>query len=128
MKKKMFKDSELKMPEENFRGEQNKTSYTGIILGLLIIALVVILGGLYMWSQMLQKQVQNSEVTATRPTAAENQEPESNNAKADTETMQAMSTSDEIDAIQADIDSTNLDQIDADLPAIDAAISASSTQ
>ena len=128
MKKKMFKDDELKMPEETFGGGQAKPSYIGIILGLLILALIMILAGLYLWSEMLQKQVQAPAITSTRPTAAMNKEPESTNSKADTETMQAMSTSDEIDAIQADLDSTNVDQLDADIPAIDAEMSASSTQ
>jgi len=122
MKEKMkFSKSELKMPEENFGGaqESKQPSFLGITLGLLIIALVVILGGLYLWGEELQKQATPLPDEVTRPTAEENNEPESNNAEADVQVLETLSTSDEIAAIEADLESTNLDTLTNDLPTID---------
>jgi len=121
-------DEEMKMPEENFGNTgapPENTSHLGVILGILIVILILILGGLYLWGSTIQKG-HDVEVapTADRPTAEENNEPESANAEADVETMQALSTSNEIEAIEADIESTNLDQLDAELDAIDAELDA----
>lgn len=130
MSKKVFKDDELKMPEESFGDGQTqvKHSYVGIILALLIIALLAILAGLYVWVDMIQKQVPPPVVETQRPTPEENNEPESNNAEADAEVLQVTSTSDEIGAIEADLESTRLDELDADLNAIDAEFNAASNQ
>jgi len=119
-----FPKKELKMPEEHFgRSATGKQpSFLGITLGLLILALMVILGGLYLWSEELQKQTIVPQPETPRPTALENNEPESNNAEAEVETMQVMSTSDEINAIQADLESTNLDTLTNELITIDAAL------
>lgn len=115
------------MPEERFGVTESheKTSYVGIILGVLIVVLMLILAGLYMWSQLLQNQ---SPVVvpqeSARPSAEQNNEPESTNAEADVQVLQTMSTSDEISTIESDLDSTNLDGIDAELTAIDAELDA----
>lgn len=127
MKKNTFSKDELKMPEERFGVTESheKTSYVGIILGVLIVVLMLILAGLYMWSQLLQNQspaVVPQE--SARPTAEQNNEPESTNAEADVQVLQTMSTSDEISTIESDLDSTNLDGIDAELTAIDAELDA----
>lgn len=127
MKKNTFSKDELKMPEERFGVTESheKTSYVGIILGVLIVVLMLILAGLYMWSQLLQNQspaVVPQE--SAQPTAEQNNEPESTNAEADVQVLQTMSTSDEISTIESDLDSTNLDGIDAELTAIDAELDA----
>jgi hypothetical protein len=104
-----FKKDELKMPQENF-GTQNivddRPSYFGVILSMLIIVLMAILGGLYAWSELILKNKTVEVPAATRPTAAENNEPESTTAEAQTETLGAMSPSDEVDAIESDLMST----------------------
>lgn len=112
------------MPEESF-GRLNrtahKTSYTGVVLGILIILLVFIFAGLYIWSGMLQKNIDPIiPAEIVRPTAEENNEPESTNAEADVQILQTLSTSDEISAIQADLESTNLGTLDSDLTALEA--------
>ena len=121
-----FSKKELKMPEEHF-GRQvvdKQPSFVGITLGLLILMLVVILGGLYLWSVELVKQSQITPLSpTTRPTAEENNEPESSNAEADVQILNTMSTSDEIGAIEADLGSTNLDSITNELSAIDEILS-----
>lgn len=117
------KNGEMKMPEESFGnlGTKESTSYLGMVLGILIVVLILILGGLYIWGETIQKQLSPStEVQVERPTAEENNEPESTNAEADVEILETTSTSDEITSIEADLGSTNLDTLDSDLTAIDA--------
>lgn len=111
----MVSEAELKMPE-NARHEQKK-AVLPVVLGVLIVVLLLILVGLYLWGQAL-KEVQIPE-QATRPTAEENNEPESTNAEAEVETFGAVSTSDELDAIEADLESTNLETLDADTQTIE---------
>lgn len=118
-------DSEMKMPEEETSNDNKlNSSSLGIILGVLIVILVLILAGLYLWGVTLKDNSYQPAPTSSRPTAEENNEPESTNAEAEVETLQAVSTSDEIDAIEADIEATNLDEIEAELNAIDAELDA----
>jgi uncharacterized protein HemX len=119
-------DSEMKMPEEHFgvtAGKSKDTTHLGIILGILIVLLVLILGGLYLWGTTLQNIPEIQEVQ--RPADEENNEPESTTAEAQVQALETVSTSNEIDAIEADIESTNLDELDAELEAIDAEMEAS---
>lgn len=125
MSKRSFSKEELKMPEENFgmSRQQVPTSYFGLLLGILIVFLACILVGLYLWAQMLQKNTAPVVIDESpRPTAEENNEPESTNAEADVQVFETLSTSDEISAIEADLDSTNTDTFDSDLTAIEEAI------
>lgn len=123
-------EQEMKMPEESpldvvTAAAEDKASQLGVILGILIVVLVLILGGLYIWGSTLsQAPAPTPENVPTRPTAEENNEPESTNAEAEVETMGALSTSNEIEAIEADIESTDLDALDAELDAIDAELDA----
>ncbi|MFT7507007.1 MAG: hypothetical protein ACI92I_000144 [Acidimicrobiales bacterium] len=121
--------NEMKMPEEAFGGSsittEEPTTHLGIILGVLIVLLILILSGLYLWTTTLTSEapIVNTPVVE-RPTAEENNEPESTKAEAEVETLQAVSTSDEIDAIEADIESTNFDELDAEMEAITAELDA----
>lgn len=121
--KKSIKKEELQMPKEQFgaRNHQDAPSYIGIVLGVLIVILICILGGLYMWSETLKK---NEQVPATlesgRPTVEENNEPESTNAEAEVETLNALSPSNELGAIEADLQNTQVTEPEADLNAVDA--------
>lgn len=123
-------DEELKIPEDSVSSmsiQEDKTAHLGAILGILIVVLILILGGLYIWGTMMAKDVVDGSYqnpAAERPTAEENNEPESDEAEAEVETMGALSTSDEIEAIEADLESTNLDELDAELNAIDAELEA----
>lgn len=122
---------ELKMPEDTFTPssaafEPDKSAHLGAILGILIVVLVLILGGLYLWGMtMSTESLLEVENTMERPTAEENNEPESSNAEAEVETMGAVSTSNSIEAIEADIESTDLDALDAELNAIETELDAS---
>ena len=115
-------DSEMKMPAGSIDPTTEKSSM-GIILGVLIVVLVLILGGLYLWGTTLQ-QAAPAPTPVERPTAEENNEPESENAEADVETLETVSSSDEIAAIEADLDATDLDALDAELQAIEAELNA----
>lgn len=123
MNKPLYTKDDLKMPQEQFgtAPEGHTPSHFGIILGILIVVLILILGGLYVWGEMIQKEIEQKQVDhANRPTPAENNEPESNNAEADVETLGAMSTSDEVDAIEADLESTIINELNTDLISIEA--------
>ncbi len=100
--------------------EPEKPSHLGAVLGVLIVILVLILGGLYLWGTTLNQDMNVLTEPATRPTAEENNEPESTKAEAEVETMQVLSTSDEINAIEADLDNTDLEDLDSELTSIEA--------
>lgn len=89
-------------------------SHLGPILGVLIIMLVLILSGLYIWGGML-----NEEAEREAPNTLINNEPETPRANVDTQILDTTSPSDELDAIEADISNTNIDSLDTDLTAID---------
>lgn len=114
----VISDDELKMPEETFGNvtpSDQDSSYLVFILGALIVILVLLLGGLYLWSSTMNQEIPIPSMSNERPTAEENNEPESNNAEADVETAAAMSTSDSLDAIEADLNSTELNDLDSGL-------------
>ena len=120
---------EMKMPENSVRSAAPKaatqTPVNGIVIIVLALLLIFILGGMYYWfSQLTGQTASPIAPMVERPTAQENNEPESTTAEAAVETQQALSTSDEIIAIEADIEATDLDSLDAELNAIDAELEA----
>lgn len=115
----------MHMPEGSLaipEGGSEQRIANGPILVLLIVLLILIIGGMYWWYTKLQGEPFLP--TPTRPTAEQNNEPESTTAEAQTETMQAVSTSDEINAIEADLETTNLDSLDTELQAIESELNA----
>jgi flagellar basal body-associated protein FliL len=96
----------------------------GPILILLVVLLLSVLGGMYYWFTVVRTNTPVTIPTSLRPSAAQNNEPESTNAEAQAEAMGVVSTSDEIPAIEADVESTNLDSLDSELNAIEAEIDA----
>ena len=128
-----LRGEEMKMPETANTTPQatapSASPLGGIIIVILVFLLIVILGGLYLWFAELMNGSRSTPTTPTlpaieRPTAEENNEPESTTAEAAVETQAALSTSDEIAAIEADIEATDLDSLDAELNAIDAELEA----
>lgn len=119
-------ENEMKMPEQNFgpAPEEPHSSTLGAILVALIVILLLILGGLYLWGSILQNDPGPELPDPVRPTAEENNEPESTNAEADVSNYEAVSTSDEIDAIEADLESTDMEALDAEMMAIEAELDA----
>lgn len=90
-------------------------SHVGPILGILVIVLILLLGGLYLWGSMLSENENQARVERTIP----NNEPETPRANADAQILETMSSSDDLDAISADLDSTNLDSLDTEITQID---------
>ena len=114
------------MPEEEFGislESQQKASNLGIILSILIAVLVLLLIGLYVWGNALRDATEAPTIPDfTRPTAAENNEPESTRAEAETDNLGTLSNSDSIEAIEADLNSTDVDDLDSGLNTIEAEI------
>lgn len=123
-----FEGEEMKMPENSSpqsTDEHQSKIIGGPILLLLTVLLILVLGGMYYWfsSLSIQEPILLPE-PAQRPSLEENNEPESTTAEAQTETIQTLSTSDELDTIIADLEATDLENIDTELQAIDAEIDA----
>ena len=103
--------------ENNPVENTQKIVHSGPILGILVIVLVLILAGLYLWGSVLSTQ---NTPLPEKPVI--NNEPETPRAETDVKILQTQSASDELSTIDADLSSTNLDSLDADLTAIDAEI------
>ena len=95
-------------------------NHVGPILGVLIVILVLILGGLYLWGSVIGDSENQARVERTIP----NNEPETPRAKADGQIMGTVSSSDELVTIEADLMSTNLDSLDTELNQIDVELDA----
>ena len=120
-------DEEMKMPENSNLAsapEEESSPLNGVIIVLLALVLIGILAGMYFWFSQLTTQIETPAPVIERPSAEENNEPESDNAEAAVEIQSALSTSDEIAAIEADIAATDIDSLDAELNAIDAELEA----
>lgn len=99
------------------------THHRGLVISIIVAALVIILIGLFFWYRASQMPAAPVPVPV-RPTAEMNNEPESTTAEAQTESFGAMSTSDEMDAIEADLESTNLDSLESELIQIETELNA----
>lgn len=81
-------------------------SAAGPTIGTIIVLLVIILGGVYFWTQRDNSPATDKSIE------------ESLDASADLEAMRTQDSSDETSSIDADIESTDVDSIDADLETI----------
>ncbi len=104
-------ENEMHIPEGY---EETNPAHNGPILGILVILLVVILGGLFLWGSSLSK-MENTVIE----TPIVNNEPETPRAEADVQILEIMSSSDELDILEADINNTNIESLDTDLNTID---------
>lgn len=114
-------DEEMKLPEEGplvVDEPIHKSTHLIAIIGIAILILILTILALYLFDRNLEQQAINAP-QVTRPSAEENQEPESANARADVTALDALSPSDEISAIEADLESTLLSDIDTELQAIE---------
>jgi flagellar basal body-associated protein FliL len=122
-----FDGEPMRMPTVQAGRPIETTATTSIlslpIIILLTLILVAILGGFYYWYTLVMKEAAAIPV-ANRPTAEQNNEPESPTAEARTETTDVVSTSDELTSIRADIDSTHLEDLDNEIPAIESELNA----
>ncbi|MEL6805220.1 MAG: hypothetical protein AAFO91_15725, partial [Bacteroidota bacterium] len=90
-----------------------------IILFGLVLILIGLLGGLLWWGStfFMTPAIVTPEPIITRPTAEENNEPESSNAEAEVDVLNALSTSNELSAIESDLFGTEIDSLDKELQA-----------
>ena len=106
-----FEGEEMKLPEE-IRAVEPAVEPTSIVNGpiliLLFAILIALLGGIYYWYTILMSTPLIAPAPS-RPTAEQNNEPESATAEARTGVTDVVSTSDALDAIKADVDSTNFE-------------------
>ncbi len=119
----MNKETEYTTPTQHTPTEPESVT-NGPILVLLVVLLLSVLGGMYYWSTVLRTNTPVISSSNLRPSAIQNNEPESTTAEAQAEAMGVVSTSDEIPAIEADVESTNLDSLDSELNAIEAELDA----
>ncbi len=114
------------MPNEPQKNEaqgafsETHHEHVGPILGVLIVVLILILGGLYLWGSILSKDTGTQTSERTIP----NNEPETPRAEADRDILMTTSASAEIDAIYADLESTNLNDLDSEFTTIEAEMGA----
>jgi len=121
-----FEGEKMRMPSEPVStGIENKAEgeTRGAFIIIMFIALIVILAGLFYW-YYTSMQVPVIAPEPSRPTLETNKEPETTTATAQVESYAAMSTSDELSAIEADLESTNLDSLDTELNQIDTELQA----
>jgi cell division protein FtsN len=117
----------MKMPENTIFRTNAQSRSSSVVNGPLLVTLaallILILGGMYYWLTALNAPAPVAPAVE-RPTAVQNNEPESTTAEAQTETSQAVSTSDELPAIEADLEATNLESMETEMEAIDAEMKA----
>lgn len=123
---------ELKKPVgHSFKKISNKplegTKWAPLILFFLVFVLIIIFVGIFVWQYLLIQNNQVVQSTTSRPTAEQNREPESETARAQTEVLNTLNTSDELFMIEADIESTQIDTLDLEMQAIIAEIEGSVT-
>ena len=120
-----FNPNEMKFPATTARTSSPTPRGFGLVLVGLVAFMVIVLVGLYYWYLALPPVVISD--PSLRPSEAQNREPESTNARAQTGALNTMSTSNELSAINADIESTDITNLDTELIAIEAEITAAAT-
>lgn len=115
-------DEEMKVPEATHiqsdpGGDWGK--HLVIVLSVAITVTLLALAGLYLYDRFMITPDAAELGAPARPTAAENQEPESPTARAEVDTMEALSPSDNLSTIITDLENTDLDNLDAELNTID---------
>ncbi len=101
-------------------GEQNAVSpapqndkSAGPAIGIIIIILVVMLGGLYFWSQKTEvkrmNEIENAQI-----------QEESMRAQAELEMLQTQGSGDDLDSIEADLNNTDFSNLGSEIDNIEA--------
>ena len=117
------------MPKKTQPKQQlSEQPHFGPLLIVLVVLLLLLMGGLYLWWLVQSSVSIEVEEPFTRPTAEENNEPESTNAEAAVETLNALSPSDTLEAIEADLDGTIFDDLEDDFSTIEAELGREKSQ
>jgi len=102
-------------PMGNMGGEEKST---GALIGSIIIIIVLILGGLYLWNAKMQEQEMDMIMEGMSEEEMMMDDDEIIGAGEEDAAAAALSeqgTSDETSAIEADLNATNYNEMDADL-------------
>lgn len=107
------------IPKEEFtfpnRGESVHTSHPHtfrlVLIGLVVVLFLIFLG-LVGWFYLMQQTPEPIAPTITRPTAAENNEPESPTAEAAAAAQQTTSPSTALSSIETDLNGTELPDLE----------------
>jgi len=86
--------------------EPPKTKSTGAIVGSIIIIVILVIGGLYLWGKQITK-VENQQATTPEQILSEPDQA--------LDSLKNQSTSDEIKSIETDLNATNLDNLNKEL-------------
>ncbi|MFA5838794.1 MAG: hypothetical protein WC849_02555 [Candidatus Paceibacterota bacterium] len=86
--------------------EPPKTKSTGAIVGSIIIIVILVIGGLYLWGKQITK-VENQQATTPEQILSEPDQA--------LDSLKNQSTSDEIKSIEIDLNATNLDNLNKEL-------------
>ena len=118
-----FEGEKMKLPSIRPAGrEVSGTGVQSVIILILLLVLTAILVGLFLWYRTGFAPT-NTPLDNLRPTAEQNKEPETPTAVAQVESMNALSTSDELATIEADLESTLLDSLESELTQIESDLS-----
>ena len=116
-----FEEEKMKMPAQKVNtglDNINKAQNKGPVIAIMAIMLFAILVGIFYWYKSNLELVV-LETPPVRPTLETNKEPETTTATAQVESFSVMSTSDELNVIEADLESTNLDTLETELQQIE---------
>lgn len=86
----------------------------GAIIGILIIVVVIVLGGLYVWGARLSK-TPNIDVTTDLGPGGQTAEDIAAAQDPATDNLNRQGSSDELSAIEDDLDATPLNELDAEM-------------
>lgn len=102
--------AESRLPKKEF----------GLVIWALVVVLGIMLVALVVWYLYLSQQPETVTASSLRPTPEQNREPESRNAQTDVRALGTLSTSRDLNAIEADLESTQLDGLVTELDRIQA--------
>ena len=91
-----------------------KTNLPGALIGTIIVLIIIILGGAYLWMMRIQPAVEQK----FSPTEAEQTAQATADTNATVEQLAVQSPSDDTASIEADLNATKLDTADKDLQAL----------
>ncbi len=122
-----FEGEEMKLPTKKTdlaAASDTHSETKGAFIVVLVVALIVILIGLVFWYRTANPVAIAPVSLPIRPAIETNKEPETTTATAQVDSLEVMSTSDEMVTIEADLESTDLNNLEAELTQIEAELAA----
>lgn len=115
-------------PEMSGVGREAEEKSMGALIGSIIIVIILVVGGLYLWSSKMQEEgtlddsgIKQGVPDATMPAPPAPPAPPTTPAAAEdgmTTKLNSQGSSDELGAIETDLNATNLDGADAEMGTI----------